>query len=280
MAAIGYSTTAIFVKLAYVGGMKPLPLVTLRFFLSAWLMFFYLFFTNKINISQIPSKLIRLGIPGFLGYGGAAVGFLLSLAYLKAPIASILLYTYPIFVTILSAIFFQETLTVRRILALAITFSGILFVINVFDQNSITLAPLGVLFSLIAALSYAFFNVYGQKNIKNTPPMLLSFYTLAVGALILPMISNPFYFLKTSHSLANLGFGLALAVFCTVLPMILYFKGLEKVKASVASIIASFEPIFTVVFATIVLGDTITSIQIIGGILILIGILVLQSEGK
>ena len=280
LSSVGYSTTAIFVKLAYLGGMEPLPLVSLRFFIAAWLMLFYLLYSKKLSLATLPQNLLKLGLPGFLGYGGAAVGFLLSLHYLKAPVASILLYTYPTMVTILSAIFFKEPFTKQRVFALIFTFSGIMFVINIFDLDNLALHPLGLIYSLVAALSYAFFNIYAQKNISNVSPQLLTFYPLVTGAILLPLISNPLAFLYTKHIVANFNFGLGLALFGTVLPMILYYKGLKRVKASVASIIASFEPVFTAILAAIILGDNITQAQIIGGILILLGVFVLQTEEK
>lgn len=280
LAAIFYSSTAIFTKLSYIGGMQPMPLITLRFFLAAWLMFFYLIWTNKITISEIPVGAVKLGIPGFIGYGAAVIGFLSALKYLSAPVAGILLFTYPIHVTILSALLFKEPFTIRRIFALLLTFSGILFVINIFNINELSLHPAGILYSLGAAFGYAFFNVYGQKNISKVSPMLLSFYPLVIGAVLLPLFSSPVFFLTTPHSFANLLFGLGLAIISTVLPMILYFKGMEKVKASAASIISCFEPIFTVILAAVILGDKITTMQVIGGILVLSGIFVLQTEGK
>lgn len=172
--------------------------------------------------------------------------------------------TFPVFVTFMEPYFFNEKLRIFDILTATLVFCGLILVIPSFDLgNDITR---GAFWGTVSGLTFAFLSLLNRKYVKMYSSPVIAFYQNAFALLILlPFLSRS----VGSMALKDLLLLALLGVFCTALAHALFIKGLGHVRAQLASIIASLEPVYGVLFALILLGEVPSSRTAAGGLVIL-----------
>ncbi len=278
VSAFCFALLPIFGKYAYSLGITPLNLLAWRFIVAAaalWLTVPFLV-GRKLKVRAID--LLHFVLQGIIGYGLASIGYFNALTYMDASLVSILFYTYPVLVTILSRLIFREKLSPLRWLIIAMTFVGSFLVTNLLQTTLGQVPWKGVLFGLQAALAYSVFNIYSQKTTARTQPLVVSTYAVSSMAVF-------FVLIVPKHELLNINMpllviSLIIGLVSTIIPIITYLTGIKHIGASRAAVISTFEPVFTLILAFFILGDHLTFSQTIGAALIFAGILVLQLERK
>ena len=192
-------------------------------------------------------------------------------------VASILLYTAPVIVVLLSAAVWREKITARKIAALVLTLVGCACVCGVFSGGlSVTLA--GVLFGLGAGFFYALYSIFGRFALgAGYSPLTVTVWTFlfaGVGSLALVRPAE----LASAFSAAPVcwGYAAALVVFSTVLPYLFYTKGLQSVEARTASILATLEPVVASLVGTLLYHEPMNAVSVIGILCVLAGVAVLR----
>ncbi len=250
---IGY-----FVRSLQSQGLDSLQIVAIRMFISAILFALYaLIFDRKL----FKIKLKDLWC--FLGSGVLSVGFF-SFCYFKAielsslSVASILLYTAPIFVMIFSVILFKEKLTVIKAVSLILAFLGCLFVTGVFDVGE-SINTLAIVFGVLSGICYALYSIFSRLALdKNYSPLTITLYTfIFAGVSSLLVIDVKPVVKLASSSVHDLGFCVLFAILSCVLPYVTYTVGLKYVRPSTASIVASIEPVVATITGAIVFKEAV-----------------------
>ncbi len=179
--------------------------------------------------------------------------------------AVLLLYTAPVYVTVLSPLLLKEKATKKGIIALVLSIAGVLLII---DRGKLEFSlSIGILAGIAAGISYAF-QIMTSKYISTTyPGYTQAFWSFAIATLIL----FPAGYAPVDVVFGNMFYLVILAVFPTILSVSLYFNGLKKVRASSASILGLIEPVSAVMLAFLILHETVLLPVIIGGALILTG---------
>ncbi|MBQ4128781.1 MAG: DMT family transporter [Ruminococcus sp.] len=250
---IGYFVRA-FLEL----GLSSMQIVSIRMVISAVLFsLFALIFNRKL----FKIKLKDLWC--FLGSGIVSVAFF-SFCYFKAieysslSVASILLYTAPIFVMLFSALLFKEKLTALKIVSVALAFMGCLFVTGVISNGgNITLAS--VLYGLGSGVCYALYSIFSRFALdRNYSPLTITLYTFIFASIaslciidIKPVIN------VMTNSLNDLVFCIAFAILSCVLPYVTYTLGLKYIAPSTASIVASIEPVVATITGAILFNEAV-----------------------
>ncbi len=270
--AAGFATLAIFIKLAYDAGVNTITVLTARFALAALILW------PIIKIKNIPFRIgtktiIQLCLMGALGYGTMSTFFALSIEHVPVSMAAMLLYTYPALVTLLSFAVGDEIITWPKCLALVICFSGLFLILGV---SFASVSMLGVLLGLGAAVVYSGYIVIGNRVLKNVHPLVATTYvctSAATAFIVIGLIKgNLTLLLPLSGWLALAG----IAILGTIVGILFFFAGLSRIGAANASIISTAEPLITVLLSITLLGDSVSLLQGIGGLLIIAGIIILQ----
>jgi drug/metabolite transporter (DMT)-like permease len=270
--AAGFATLAIFIKFAYAAGANVITIVAVRFLIAALFLGLVL---KMRGISLFVGKkmAIQLCLMGAIGYGSMSVLFATSLKYLPASLSSMLLYTYPALVSLLSFALGDEIFSLKKGLALAVCFVGLVLVLGV---SYAELHPVGILLGLGSAVMYSCYIVIGNRLLKNVNPLVTTTYVCAAAAttfILIGLVTGDIILtLPLQGWLAILG----IALFPTLIGILGFFAGMAHIGAANASIISTVEPLLTVILAAILLSETITLLQTIGGTLIISGILILQ----
>lgn len=247
--------------------------VTFIFILS----YFAVVDINKLNVGRKNLKVIL--IQGTIGSAGTTILFYLALERMNAGIASMLLFTHPILVSIYFMVTKTKKITLTNNLALAAAFLGSTMVINIFNLDITKTPAAGLLFGIMSSAVYAFYNVYADMKLKGFEPLVITFYTtlasLAVTLLLRPGFFR-FEFEMTSELLLYI---CELAVVSGILPVIFLYRGINLIGADKASIAATSELPITILLSFLVLGESMGLVQLSGIALILCSIIILQYEG-
>lgn len=269
----------VFVRVLNKQGIASMDIVFLRAIVTAVAMVIYLFIFHRRML-----KIHWKDFWCFLGTGIASITFF-NFCYFKAimmtslSVAAVLLYTAPAIVMILSYILFHEAFTVRKVIAIVMTFFGCMLVTGMLGQQQ-AITTTGLLYGLGAGLGYAFYSIFSRYALeKGYHSLTITCYTFIVTTVVsvfftnvskvsMVVFSSPLYVMLT----------VALGLICTVAPYLLYTLGLQEVDNSHAAIIASIEPVTATVLGFVVFGEDITVVKMMGMILVLGGMAVCNKK--
>ncbi len=273
ISAASFGVMPIFARLAYNAGAEPITVLFLRFTIAAVVM-------NLIMVLRRTAYprglvLLELILLGAIAYVGESLAYFLALEMASAGLVALLLYIYPALVTVLSAIFLKEHLTRMKIVALFLALSGTALTLRISGGGSL----MGILLGIAAAVDYAIYIILGSRIVRRSSPMasttviITSTAGVYVGIVAIHGVTYP----TTPTGWIAI---IAIALISTVLAFVTFFAGLKRIGPTSASTLSTFEPIVAVVLAAIVLGETISPIQILGGILILAAVVLLATSDK
>lgn len=189
--------------------------------------------------------------------------------------ASVLLYTAPAFVALFAWRLWQEPLTARKIFAIAAAFVGCALVAKAYDPDALQLNGIGVLVGVAAGFTYALFTIFSKYLSTRASPWTTVTYSLVFGALfllplqffVLPGVGQPGYS-ALREPLAWLTL-LGLCLGPTLGSYALFNVGLRTTQASVASVIATIEPIVAAIAGFVFFGQTLEPLQLVGAVIII-----------
>lgn len=277
LATIGLSLKAIFIKLVYLADpeIDAISILAIRFFLALPFFVLLLWYVRtsrpavSFNVSHIRTFLL-LGVMGF--YVSAILDFS-ALALIPAGLERLILFLYPTFVVLISVFVRPSELNRTIVVALLISYVGVLVV---FVDQAPQLSPemiKGAFLVLGAAITFAIYTVASVKPIQDHGSIRFTAYAMfaASGATLAHAFGV--------HGMSVLDRGaevyiyiLPMAIFSTVLPLILMAEGIKRIGASSTSIIATSGPVLTITMAFFVLGETVGILQAIGGSMIIAGV--------
>lgn len=189
-------------------------------------------------------------------------------------VASILLYTAPAIVVVLSAILWREPVTKKKLLALGLTLVGCALVCGVFS-GSLTVTGGGIALGLGAGFFYALYSIFSRYALAHYGPMTVTVWTFVfAGAASLVLVRPAELAALAQPSMALTAVGLV--VCSTVLPYILYTRGLARVEAGKASILASLEPVVASVAGVVLFGEPMSPLTAAGIVCVLAGVYILR----
>ncbi len=256
----------------------PVTLVQYRAFFGTGVLFLvmFLFATPALAIE-------RRDLPFFALYGLLSIG-LNSLCYFSAiqkigiSLAVVLLYTYPIFLMILSLFILKEPLTGIKIFALLVSLAGVVLLVahgGVWDNR---VSRSGVFYGLGAGFFSALYSLFGKKALVKYSPATVLFYALLFGSLFFLFWGILGGGLRTHFSLRTWFWLFVLGVGPSLLGYFLYTMGLEYVEASRAGIVANVEVLAAVLGAFVFFDEHLATRQVLGGALVLSGAVGVQWE--
>lgn len=273
ISASAFATLAIFAKFAYAGGASVLSVLLWRF-MGAFVIFgLYLYLKKEVFFYE-HSTALKLFTMGALGYSSMSVLFLLSASRIPASLTVMLLYLYPAFVTISTILLKQEIFSAQKGYALVITMLGLVFVLGNSYGN---IDPLGIICGLGASVVYTTYIVMGSRIIKSLDPIKSTFHIMLGGTCAFAL-AGLFTGDVTAILTPQAWFAITgIILVSTVCAVLFFWMGVKQIGASKASIISTVEPPVTVLLAWFILGERLTPIQLLGGVLILAGVVILQN---
>jgi drug/metabolite transporter (DMT)-like permease len=269
---------AVFGKLAYGDGATVGTLLAVRFVLAAALFWALVLAGGAAReLRALAGRDIGVGLAmGGCGYALQAGCYFAALERIDASLLSLLLYTFPAIVAAAAVALGRDRMDSRRLAALGLALGGLAMVVA--GAGAGALDPLGAALGLGAAVVYSTYILVSDGIVARVRPRVLSALVCTGAAASLTVGSALLGELRPGElTAAGWGWLACLAVVSTVASISLFFAGLRRVGPTTASILATIEPLVTVLLAFLVFGETLGVVQVVGGGLVLAAALVLPA---
>ncbi|MEX2647883.1 MAG: DMT family transporter [Alphaproteobacteria bacterium] len=278
-AAVIFSFKGILAKLLYAEGVSVPTLLALRFAIALPLVWLIARRTNPSKRPPTGAELAAVAIGGVLGFGLAPIADFISLALIDVSIERVILFSFPAFVLLFESVRVRRPPSARQWLALALTQTGIVLTMGGFDVAKVIANLEGSAWAIASAACYAVYLMVNQAHGRTLGAARFTALGMSAGSAAILL-----YFLA-EEPIAALGVSTlswvylaVMAVFSTVVPMIMFTEGIKRIGAARASLVATVGPPWTVALAAIVLGESFTLQQGLGGALVILGVLALESR--
>jgi drug/metabolite transporter (DMT)-like permease len=271
--AAAFGAMAIFGKLAYDAGVGVVTLLFVRFAIAAPV--FWLAVALRGAAPRGPRRAILAALAlGGVGYAMQAGLFFAALSRMDASLLSLLLYTYPAFVSVAAIALGRETASRRRLGALLVASSGVTLVLV--GAGGGEFDPLGAAMGVAAAVTYTAYILVSDRVVGELDPVPLSALVTTGAAVTFGVMGAVTGSLSTGFDGEGwLWLGL-IALVSTVTAIALFFAGMRRVGPSSAAILSTLEPAVTVLLAFLAFGEALTAVQLAGAALVLGAVIVLQ----
>ena len=267
LATVFLSTKSIWAKLIYLDSLSPLNVLACRAVLS--LPFFLIpmirFDWNSVN----KSKVFKYSFFGAILYLSSSIADFIGLLYISASLERAVLFTFPIYVFLLSSDL--SRITFSKVVLIVSTVLGLAIMFNPTVDNHLTDTLIGISLVLLSAIFWALFIIYSKRAVSNISPtiftstyMCITTVLLLLGFIIDSKNFTTFSTLQT-HTMIYLVF---LVIFCSIIPSYLMSFGLKRINASLAAVISAMGPIVTLALDVVILNHNLALNEIIGAIIV------------
>ncbi len=276
IASVMFASIAIFGKMVINTGYGPIQMMIWQYTFIIITIFAVILIKNPKDFKIKKKEVLYMAVHGVISSAATNAFFYFSLQYIKAGMASMLIFTSPIFVVLFFIITGIRKINGTIIIALIFSIFGSAMALNIFTSSGDNVSYFGIFLGLMSGVCYAFFNVFADIKLKEMKPNIITFYS-NIFALITAIILGLIFEIKDfSITLNIVPYILVLALFAGILPVNFIYKALLKIGSEKVSIIATMELPATLIFAYLILGEKMSFIQIAGVVLIIFATYVLQ----
>ena len=257
-------------------GLPPAELVLIRLtFATLILLLIFLFFNRKlirVSLKDLPYFMVL----GCVGVAGMQFTYYYTISKIYVGPAILLQYLQPVWVSVYAFLFQKEPLSKGKITSLLLAILGCYFVVGGHQIDLLRLNKMGIVSGLMASFFFTFYALYGEKGLKKYDPWTLILYGFGFAAVLYSILISPMKIITDGHPLTFWIAFLYIAIFSTLIPFGFYFKGVERIRATRASITATWEPLVAGLTAYFVLGEVLSPFQALGGVGVIAAVVLLQ----
>lgn len=267
----------IFVRRLTSFGFDSIQIVSIRVTLAALIFSLLLLIRDRsgfrISLRDVP-LFLGLGLGSILFF---TVCYFAAITIMPLSTAAILLYTSPIWITLMSALFFHEKMNGRKVMALLLAFVGCVLVSGISGEG-ITFT--GLLLGLGSGMGYGLYSILGTVALRKYSPYVVTTYTFLIAAMGSWVICKPMdvlsKFEKADDLTGLIFFCILTALVTAVIPFLAYTLGLRSVEASKAGIIATIEPVVATLIGILCFSETLTILSGMGIVMVLAAVIILN----
>lgn len=267
LAAISYGTNPLGALNLYADGLNANSVIFYRYALATLILAAIMVIQRKsFAVAHRELKvLLALGVL----MAGSSLALYCSFNFMDAGIASTILFVYPVMVAVIMAVFFKEKVTPVTIVSIVMALSGISLLYK--GGDGAVLSTVGVILVIISSLTYAVYIVVVNKSSLRMSSVKLTFYVLFIGTLMIILYSftDDSARLQPITTVHSLFYALLLAVFPTVISLILMVIAVHNVGSTPTAVMGALEPITAVCIGVFVFGEVFTMRLAVGCLLIL-----------
>ena len=220
------------------------------------------------TIFKKPRELAKVLLYGISFYSITAILYFIACKYISTGLAMVTFFTYPVMVILLNKFLYKSEIPKTYYGAVGLILFGMLFLGG---NHELAFDFLGLFLGVASALTYACYLI-ASKNSTVSP--LVSTLMVSIGSaltcLVAAVIDNSFFVPHDLNSWMNI---IAVGTLCTALPILLLLRALQYISSEKASLLSVLEPVFVLIFGMILLEETVTSLQMVGVIIVLLGAL-------
>ena len=282
-AAMGFALGGVAAKVLREADMDAFRLTQIRSTGAALILLTFAFIKGRDQLRARRDELKDLILFGIIGVSAVTSFYFFAMKYLFVSVALIIEFTASIWIALYLRFVKKKHISTIMWLGIACAFSGLILVSQIWSSSSLN--PIGVLVAFADAFALSYYFLTADRLSQTRSPLSLMTWGIGVAAIfwaiILPWWNFPFEYLTESYSLeGNLsgynapGWALILWIIIigTVIPYLLTVTGIRELSAGTSSVIGMIEPIFAGVIAWVLLNEALSTIQLIGCAVVLLGI--------
>lgn len=275
--AAAFGAMGVFGKLAYEDGSTVGTLLATRFAVAALVLWAILAGTGRLSrLRALTRRDVIIAVAlGAVGYGAQAGCYFAALDRMDASLLALVLYTFPVMVTVAAIVLKRDAPSVRTAVALLVACVGLILVLA--GAAAGALDPAGTALALGAAAVYTVY-ILSSEGISARMDALTLATLVCSGAAVTLTVAGVAGGDLDPGAVTGQGWLwlVSLAVVSTVGAIALFFAGLRRVGPTAAAILSTLEPVVTVLLAGAVFGESLGPVQIAGGALVLLAALVVR----
>ncbi|MGE5314136.1 MAG: DMT family transporter [Acidobacteriota bacterium] len=275
-AAALWGVAATVVKYLFNNQYDPLIIVQTRVTLACIALVLTFLASNRkmlvIDLRDIPLFLFV----GICGVAGSNFFYYFAIKESNVATSILLQYTAPILVMLYVTVVQHERFTLSKFLALLCATAGIFFAVGAYDEGIIRANLKGVVFALIAAVTFAIFNIGGKPLTRKYSAWTVLTYVLAGASAFWLFINPPWTIASAGYSGRDWMVFSFISAISILLPYGFYFSGLKNIQASKAIITSMLEPVVAIISEVLFLDGRMSALQCMGAALVVGGIILLQ----
>ncbi len=279
LGAIGFSAKSILIKLAYADSAQvdAITLMTLRMLFALPFFLAVALWRGKAATTTHREDWVALLFLGITGYYLASLLDFKGLEHISAGLERLILFLYPTFVVLLTALLYRRNISGAQRLALLLSYAGIGLVYGTQPMTASPDITLGALLVFGSAVAFAVYMTASGHYIPRFGSRRFTAYSMSVACAVTIvhfMLTRPLTQLDVSSDVLLLSVGLALL--STVLPAFLMNAGIQRIGADHAAIIGTVGPVSTLVLAYFILDESMALPQVFGAAMLLCGVLLVS----
>jgi drug/metabolite transporter (DMT)-like permease len=277
IASFLWGTAGLLLDGLFKSGVTSANIVFWKLLFGFILMFIYIFLKDRELLKIDKKSMLQLAFVGLVCQALYNLLMFSSVEKTTLATATVLLYTAPAFVIILSKILYKEIISINKIISLFLCMAGCFLVVTGAEMTSLKVNPIGVLMGIGAGFAYAIMTIMSKSLLKSCKQETIVLYAMGFGSLFSSFFSNPMFMLK-----ANFGMEVWLYLFLfglvqTFLAYTIYITGLSyEVEASKVGIIATLEVVVAATISYIFFNEVIGGWKLFGVLMVIASIVILQ----
>lgn len=280
LSAFLYGLSGVFVKKSASSTLNSTEVLMFQNIISCGILFIFCIikYRKEMKIQKVTLK--QLIILGSIGNTLTSVAIYGAYKILDIGTATMLLYLYPSLIALYFIIFLKQGISKSSIIGIIGTFAGCALILNissVFGRHGSNLSK-GFILGLVAAVAYAFVNIYARHVVTKIPAVVATLYSGLLSLFILSIYDFNFYFKISSISLEGFINIFILSTVCGMLPTIFLYEALKEIGPIKTSIISTLEIPATAFYGYLFFNSRLTVNMVIGMILILICVILLKKD--
>ncbi|WP_434355592.1 DMT family transporter [Parasalinivibrio latis] len=269
-----FSAKPVLIKLAYQAGGDAVAIMALRAGSSVPLYLIILLWLCRFpdNRQKLRKHGLKAAAIGILGYYLASYLDIEALAYISAQLERLIIFLFPSFVVLLSWLYMKQKPAPGVVSAVVGGYIGIAFIVVHDVGNPGLNVGLGSGLALLSAFIFAHYLIFSKQAITRMGSLLFTCVGMGSAGLVILTQATFSDFDVTVMSGDFIALGVAIGIFCTVLPSFLIAAGMARLSATQLSLASNVGPAITAALAVLVLGEAFTLYHAIGMTLVVFSV--------
>jgi len=262
---------------ASLGAIDPLILSQSRATLSLAVLLPVLLARRGVAALRVPGRdLIKFLILGVFGIAASNYLYYLAIQRTNVATAIILQYTAPVWVLLYTVARGAQRPSLRRTAAVGLAVVGCALAVGLVGSGGFRMDTIGVTAALLAAFSFAFYNIGGHQVLACYDRWKVLLWVLVATATFWIFVNPPWKIIAAHYGRQQWGFMLVFSLVSVLGPFSCYFAGLQYLEPTRAIVASCLEPVFSIVLTAVFLGELVRPMQTVGIVLVLVAIVLIQ----
>ena len=259
------------------GKIDPLILSQSRATLSLAVLLPVLLGRRGASALRVPGRdLLQFFLLGILGVAASNYLYYLAIQRTNVATAIILQYTAPVWVLLYAVVRGAQRPSLRRSAAVGLAVVGCALAVGFVGSGGFRMDAVGVTAALLAAFSFAFYNVGGHRVLVRYDRWKVLLWMLVATSIFWICVNPPWKIVAAHYGREQWGFMLVFSMVSVLGPFSCYFAGLQHLEPTRAIVASCLEPVFSILLAALVLGELLRPMQTVGILLVLVAIVLIQ----